>query len=62
MAEALAYNINQAAEAVGLSRSTLYEAIRLGELEMGKCCGRSVIRAEVLRGWFNSKYRPARAA
>lgn len=53
----LAYRINEAAEAVGLSRATIYNAINAGELQMGKIHGRSVIRAEELRRWFDASFR-----
>jgi excisionase family DNA binding protein len=57
-ADKLAYNINEAAAALGISRSTLYEIIRAGELEMGKLHGRSVILAENLKAWLDSHYQP----
>lgn len=53
----LAFQIDEAASAVGLSRSTLYEAIKAGELELGKICGRSVIKADVLREWCDRRVR-----
>jgi excisionase family DNA binding protein len=56
----LAYRINEAAEAVGLSRATIYNAINAGELEMGKLHGRSVIRADVLMAWFERQYAPVK--
>ncbi len=58
----LAYNIPEAASAIGVSRSTIYEMISRGELELGKIAGRSVIPAESLREFFKRHYRPNRSA
>lgn len=41
----LAYKINEAATAVGISRSKLYQLIAAGELRKTRVGGRSVIRA-----------------
>lgn len=56
----LAYRINEAAGQVGVSRSTIYRAIRRGELEMGKYRGCSVIKGDVLFAWFETQYQPVR--
>lgn len=56
----LAYRINEAGEALGLSRSTIYELIRVGELELGRLAGRSVIPARSLESYFQRTYRPVR--
>jgi excisionase family DNA binding protein len=47
--EKLSYTIGQAAEALGLSRATLYKMIRRGELRTFSWCGRTLIRADVLQ-------------
>lgn len=45
----LAYTIDEAAEAMGVSRRTIYDQIRRGELEKFTWAGRTLIRADVLR-------------
>lgn len=55
----LAYRIDEAASAIGVSRSTIYELVALGELELGKVAGRSVIRREQLEAYFARAYQPA---
>jgi excisionase family DNA binding protein len=44
----LAYQINEAAKAVGVSRATLYRQIGEGKLPTFKFCGRTLIRRDVL--------------
>ncbi len=53
----LAYRINEAADAIGVSRSTIYELIHRGELELGKVAGRSVILAENLEAYLKRAYQ-----
>lgn len=48
-AEKLSYTINEAAAAIGVSRRTIYDLIKRGDLEKFTFCGRSLIRADVLR-------------
>lgn len=45
----LAYNIAEAAAAIGVSRAQVYRLIRAGELEKFTWAGRSLIRADVLQ-------------
>lgn len=52
----IAYTVEEACEATGLSKTTIYEECANGHLEMGKLCGRTVIRAEELRRWFAARY------
>lgn len=49
MTEKLSYTIAEAATALGLSRATLYKLIKRGELRTFSWCGRTLIRADVLR-------------
>jgi excisionase family DNA binding protein len=44
----IAYRINEAAEAIGLSRSSLYELAKEGKLSIRKVYGRSLILREDL--------------
>jgi excisionase family DNA binding protein len=41
--EKIAYRLNEAAELVGLSRSTFYKLLKLGKLPSTKVAGRRVI-------------------
>jgi excisionase family DNA binding protein len=50
----LAYSIAEGAKASGLSRSLLYEAIRVGELQSIKIRGRRLILVEDLRIYLAS--------
>lgn len=45
----LAYRINDAAVAIGLSRSKLYQLINEGRLQKTSLAGRTLIRAEELK-------------
>lgn len=46
----LAYTVEEAGRAIGLSRSTVFDMIRLGQLQAKKVRGRTVItRPELLR-------------
>jgi len=53
----LAYRIDEAAEVLGVSRSTVYKLVRSGELELGTIAGRSVIRRDQLEAYFNRAYK-----
>jgi excisionase family DNA binding protein len=57
--EKRAFQIKEAADYIGLSRSKLYELIRAGEIEMGKIAGRSVILREHLEAFVASHYQRA---
>jgi excisionase family DNA binding protein len=50
----IAYTINEACEAVGLSRTTLYEAFQRGELVPRKVGQRTLILADDLKAWLQS--------
>jgi excisionase family DNA binding protein len=45
----LSYTVDEAAVAIGVSRSTVYKLVRAGELETFAWCGRTLIRADVLQ-------------
>lgn len=49
----LAHTINDACTMSGLSRSTLYEAIKNGQLKAIKCGARTLIRHEELTGFLD---------
>ena len=51
----LAYGINTGAEAAAVKRDTIYRAIARGELTARKIGSRTVILAEDLRGWLESR-------
>jgi excisionase family DNA binding protein len=51
----LALNVVEAAKAAGISRSTLYEEIRRGELRVLKVGRRSIIRVDDLKRWLDSR-------
>ncbi len=48
----IAYTLDQAAEAVGLPRNTLRDAMSRGELPAVKRCGRWLIRRTDLMRWL----------
>ena len=50
----LAYTIPEAAEAVGLSRSMLYEQLSRGKLRAVKCGGRTLLQRIELERWLRS--------
>ncbi len=58
----LAYRVDDAAEVLGVSRSTIYELVGRGELELGKIAGRSVIPTKSLRAYFERRYEPVKPA
>jgi excisionase family DNA binding protein len=45
----LSYTIGEASAALGLSRATIYKMVKRGELVTFSWCGRTLIRADVLR-------------
>ncbi|MBL26619.1 MAG: hypothetical protein CMM50_03580 [Rhodospirillaceae bacterium] len=48
----IAYSVVEAAELVGLSRSSLYEQIAAGQLRVVKVGRRTVVPADELRAWL----------
>jgi excisionase family DNA binding protein len=56
--EKLAYSIRGASQACGISRSKIYEAIKLGELQSLKIGSRRLILAKDLLEWITNKRRP----
>ena len=50
--ERIAYTIEQAAEAVGLARNTIRDAVSRGELRAVKRCGRWLIKRDSLLRWL----------
>ncbi|MBC6982865.1 helix-turn-helix domain-containing protein [Caulobacter sp. 17J80-11] len=51
----LAYRVNDAAKAIGLSRSTLYELRNEGKLRIVKVAGRALIPCEDLEALLGSQ-------
>ena len=49
--ERLFYRINEAVEATGVPRSTIYELIRRGEIRVSKLGSRTLVDADSLREW-----------
>ena len=61
--ERLAYTVTQAAQAIGLSRYAIYDAINDGELTafaVRKQCKRLIL-VEDLRRWVTSRQVPVRS-
>lgn len=50
----LAITIAEACSAAGISRSSIYEAIRRGELTAVKFGAKTLIRVDDLRAWLDS--------
>jgi len=50
----LAYHVDEAAKAVGIGRTKLYEAIRMGSLTAKKVGGRTIIPADALQSFLTS--------
>jgi excisionase family DNA binding protein len=48
----LAFGIAEACAAAGVQRTSLYKAIRSGQLRATKCGGRTVILSDDLRRWL----------
>lgn len=55
----LNYKIDEAAGALGISRSKLYEEIRAGRLAKGVFLGRSVIARDELERFWRENFRAA---
>lgn len=49
----LSYNVNEAAAAVGVGRTKLYDLINRGELQTFRLDGRTLIRADVLASFVD---------
>ena len=62
--EPIALTIPDAVKAASVSRTSLYEALRRGELSAKKHGKRTLIEADALRAWLARMpaYEPARAA
>lgn len=52
--ERRAYTVRQFSEAFSLSRATVYNLIRRGEIEARKVGGRTLIPAAIADSWFAS--------
>lgn len=50
----LAYSISQAVKISGVGRSTLYAAIKAGDLETLKIGARRLVMDEALRAWLSA--------
>lgn len=50
----LAYRVDDAARASGISRASLYEEIKAGRLKSLKACGRRLILAADLKAFLES--------
>lgn len=58
----LAYTIPEAAQAVGVSRATIWNRIRDGDLKTFKWSGRTLIRRDVLQAAIDRASRPPEEA
>lgn len=58
--EKLAYTVKEAAVALGIGKTTLYEAMKGGSFKVAKLGNRTLISAQDLLVWFESL--PARRA
>lgn len=50
----IAVSINKSVELTGVGRSTIYAAIKRGDLETLKVGSRRLVRLEALDAWLNS--------
>ncbi|WP_315796601.1 helix-turn-helix domain-containing protein [Bradyrhizobium sp. SZCCHNRI3043] len=50
----MAYSVAEACKLLSIGRTTLYHAIKSGELQIAKIGRRTVIRAEFLRAFVDS--------
>ena len=50
----ISYSVEDAGNAVGLSRTRIFEAIKSGELEARKAGRATIIEADELRRWIKS--------
>jgi excisionase family DNA binding protein len=55
MIEKIGYSVDEAVEASGIGRTTLYELMRSGELESIKVGRRRIILAEDIRAYLDSQ-------
>ena len=55
MTEPLAYSVPDAAKAIGVSKNTVWNLLRTGELRSFKLGARTLIRAEELRAMIDRK-------
>lgn len=62
MTEPLAYSVPDAAKAIGVSKNTVWNLLRVGELRSFKLGARTLIRAEELRGLIDRKAGAAKPA
>jgi excisionase family DNA binding protein len=53
-AEKLAYTVKEAAIALGVGKTTLYQAMKAGAFKVVKLGNRTLISADGLRAWFES--------
>jgi len=58
--EPMAFSVDDACRASGLGKTTIYAAIRAGELEVLKVGDRTLLEPEELRRWLASKRQPAK--
>ena len=61
MTHKLSYNVNEAAKAVGVGRTKLYELINRGDLQTFRLDGRTLIRADVLASFVDRVSRQVAA-
>lgn len=54
LSQAIAYRVPDAAKAIGVSRSTIYNLVSQGKLRLRKVAGRSLIAREVLVALLDS--------
>lgn len=50
----LSYTIQQAADAIGISRSSFYEEVKDGAIATFKCKGRTLVRHETLVAYLDA--------
>jgi len=50
------YRVDEAARALGISRSKLYQLKREKRIEIGKLAGRSVVKSEELLAFIQREY------
>jgi len=58
----LGYSVDDAAKAVDLNRTTLYSAMRAGELQFAKVGKRTLIPVAALEAWLAAKCQRAQLA
>lgn len=56
--EPLAYSVNEAAQALGVSKPTLYKYVNREDFPSFKVGGRTLISVEGLRGWVRRQACP----